>query len=239
MGLFKPRPRRRNLLRLFPPAVVAAAANSDYIAEVLTDTPKAFWEAQDASGNPVDSSGNALNMTSVTGTPLYHAAGPMSDYGIEFDGGEYVSRALVSTVTNDFTIECWLMYRAGSSDRVIWNGSLGANGWALYLNNAQKIIGLAGGVAFLTAGTTALTADTWYHVALVRDSANSNKWTYYLNGAVDLANAGTTAPNAPSGGDTGFGSRDGAAQHRIAYAAIYETALSAARISAHYNASLP
>lgn len=207
-----------------------------YYQEVLRDTPVAFWPMQDTSGNPVDVSGNSRDMTSVTGTPDYQfEAGPFGrDYAIRLVGGEALNRSsVVSTATNDLTMEMWIkFYTFSAADQVVFhNGNAATNGWGIRAEgNTYKV--LVGAIAELTAESAS--EDIWFHIVANRDSGDSSRWKYYANGAVANSNAGTTAPNTPSGTVL-----IGAAslQISIAYVAVYDSALSAARIAAHYNAA--
>lgn len=213
-------------------------AQARYQREVMRDTPRAFWPLQDASGNPVDVSGNGLNMTTIVGTPDYRQTGPFGDdYSILTASGESIATSTqVSVVQNDFTMEMWLYIEAvASGDRlVLHNGGAGgaSSGWGIRMDTGDRFCGLAGGIAEQTVRGIGLF--TWTHLVVQRVSTDSNRWKYYQNGNLTLANAGTTNPNAPSG-ITQFG--DTNLQIRSAYIAIYETALSAARILAHYNAA--
>lgn len=219
-----------------PQWAAPATAQAAYCREVMRDTPRAFWPLQDASGNPVDVSGNGLDMTTIAGTPDYRQAGPFgNDYSILTAGGESIARSTqVSTVQNNFTMEMWVIFEivAANDQLVLHNGSVGANGWGIRMDTGDRFCGLAGGVAEQTVRGIGLF--TWTHLVVLRDSSDSSRWKYYQNGVVTLANAGTTNPTAPSG-TTQFGHTN--LQMRSAYIAIYETALSAARIAAHFNAA--
>lgn len=205
-----------------------------YIENVMLDTPRAFYKMQDTSGNPVDSSGNSLNLTSVAGTPEYQQTGPMGDYGIRCVGGETLDRSgHISTVTNNLTMEGWFNVELTTGDDQIlfYNGNSGSNGWGIVVDNNGKFQYLCGGVALGTASSAAIEGVGYRHIVVVRDAGT---WKYYVNGVSDTANAGTTAPGTPSG-VTKMGG--GSVQTVYAYVAVYETALSAATILTHYNAS--
>lgn len=209
-----------------------------YISEVLADSPKAFWEEQDASGNPVDSSGNGLDMTSISGSPSYRKIGPQgNDYGIETAGSQQFSRSTISTVVNNLTIEMWLYPEIITDIRqgVFLNGNSASNGYGVYVDTSTlKYHVLICGVAFGAASTTPLVLNVWQHLVVVR---RSGQWEYWRNGVQDATNPGTTAPNTPSGGSTAIGNPFSASmQAAQAYVAFYETALSSTRIAAHYNA---
>ncbi len=209
---------------------------SAYAAAVLTDSPVAYWEYQDCSGFPVDSSGSGLNMNAVTSTSglIYRRPGALTDprdLSIEQAGGSTFTRsAPVSTVTNNFTIEMWVKVAAVTftNQALVYNGIGSTDGWGLMIDTDFKLLYLAGGVAFGGKNTTALTVNTWAHIAVTRNTT----WTYYVNGSPD-GTGGTTTPNVPA---TRVQVGDGAVQRFQSHIAIYNTALSAARIAAHYAA---
>jgi hypothetical protein len=209
-----------------------------YANAVLASSPRAYWKCQDVSPNfPVDSSPNGLNMTSLIGTsPQWQQPGPMADYSITYQGGQGHRRATqISTVTDNLTMEWWSNPSIISNqDQMIFNnGNSGTNGWGVLIDTTFKFQYLCGGVAFGANSTAALAANVWSHVVVVR---RSGTWVYYINGSVDTANAGTDAPGTPSGPvDIGGGS---SFLWSAAHIAVYETALSAGTISAHYAAAL-
>lgn len=210
-------------------------AAAEYIAAVLQDTPIAFWKMQDASGNPVDSSGNGFDMTSVTGTPDYQQAGPMSDFGIHFGAGEFTTRSThVSTATDNFTMEVWVYpISIGADGRTLFNNgtSNATQSFGIAVNTTALFVYVAGTVVGNTSAVS-LPLSTWSHVAVKR----SSNWTYYYNGAIDTANATLTAPVSVTG--TVQIAAGNNFDLRVAYVAVYETALSDARILAHYQAGV-
>lgn len=194
-----------------------------------------IWEFQEASGQVIDVSGNSRDSTSVSAGVDYGQAGPMDDRGMTLNGGESIQRNdEVSTVQNDFTIECIVNVTiAAANDQIlVHNGGEGTNGWGIRIESAGQFRGLAGAIAELALGSVIEAAGyTMLHVR--RDSADSNRWKYSVNGVETNANAGTTNPNAPNGtlqiGDDNL-------QHTWGHLAIYETCLSNDRIAQHYAA---
>lgn len=210
--------------------------NSNYAAAVLADAPAVYWQLQDCSGNPVDTSGAGLDCTANTlSANWYRQIGPLTnavlDKSIVMAGGGGCTGPLVSVVQNGFTIEFWIKVdeQPNPNQEMVYNGSGSFNGWGVMREPNGKFRYLAGGVAFGAFSTATISVGPWYHVAIVRNTT----WTYYLNGAVETANAGNTNPNVPTTTTHFFPS---ALQRYCAHIAIYETALSAAQIAAHYAA---
>lgn len=117
---------------------------------------------------------------------------------ISFVGTGQASRNVpVTTVQNNVTLEAWINWNgvASGNSMIIVNGNTGGNGYAIYHNNGA-LRGLLGGVAFLTSNLT-LTANTWQHVALIR---NAGTWSIYLNGVAGTLTNSTATPSIPSAG---------------------------------------
>lgn len=235
-----------------------------YSSEVLADAPLAYYRLGETSGTTmVDSSGNGRNGTYV-GTPALGSAGLLAgdaDTAVDFDGvddhGAVADAAWMDV--NAFTAEAVFRADSTTGDRAIlthtdWSASNFDNttnpgrSWHLIVQGGQINVGLnfsAGSAIYhdLKVGPV-LAVGTTYHVALTWDG---NIARLYLTG-VEVWNSGTTFngrtlrfANQPLkvGASTGFnGSHLGLFDGRIDEAAVYGTALSAARIAAHYNASI-
>lgn len=92
-----------------------------------------------------------------------------------------------------------------------------------------------------TAQTTALTAGTWYHIA-VTYVGSTKTYTYYRNGVSDGSYAFTNAMNTATSGTAYWGSKtilNATIDGKLDDAAIFSRALSATEISDYYNGTLP
>jgi Concanavalin A-like lectin/glucanases superfamily len=104
----------------------------------------------------------------------------------------------------------------------------------LTINNAYS------GTAVGATSDGVIAAGSWYHVAATRDG--SNNWAIYSNGAVVASGNNSTAIQASTsplsiGVSDGNGSKSFPFQGSIDEVAVYNTALSSSRISAHYLAA--
>lgn len=135
---------------------------------------------------------------------------------VQLDGtGDYLSiadHADFDVVGNDFTIEGWIRITStGVYHTFAAKLQSNANGWLFGVDTSNKVYMLVGngsGWAINTAGSgTALSANTWYHLALVK---NGTTWTVYLDGVSDGSGTATGQDLTDAlliGSDTAF-SRD-------------------------------
>lgn len=215
-----------------------------YSSEVLADSPAGYWRCQEASGLIQDSSGNANHANFVAGTPVYHAAGPISSdpptYAITFDGTtEYFDIPDHATldVGDVFTLECWANRNGGSSYRDIFDK--GTNGYMLAISGGgpgDALTLVKQDTADIVASTISVTDNVWRHLVATKNGATSK---LYIDG-VDVTGTVTNATIVNTAVKLTIGSSYGATQFfpgTLAELAIYPTALSAARVLAHYNAA--
>lgn len=211
----------------------------DFIAAINADSPKAFYKCQEASGTIVDSvSGGSQSLSNLFGTIAYQQPGPMGDYSIRFNTtGNAFSNAAASLVTDNFTFGFWGKTGGGSisnSRRCLMNGNSGNRGWEIEVNlDGTFHYGNNAGASAGASSTGVLSASVFKLIHVVR---RSGTWEYYLNGVLDTSNAGTDTPTASLTGDS---VQLGAATDLdiyIAHAFIFESALSATRIAAHFAA---
>lgn len=210
-----------------------------YVAEVLSDSPVGFWKMDEVRGFPQDSSGNGNHMTDgpYDGRRVWRAPGPMpGSYAIRLLGGaaNYFSRSVVTTEVDDISMEMWFAeeYHA-NNDRLFYNGDFDTDpGWGLDLYDfGPQFQALVGGIGFQAQSVNTVSYG-WHQLVIVR---GGGVWTYYFDGALDTANAGTDTPNTPTVA-TWIGS-NGAVQGSFAMCAIYETALSLTQVGDHYAAA--
>jgi hypothetical protein len=212
---------------------------SQYQSIVLADAPTAYWRLGEASGSPlVDEIANAHPLTvtaGMVGHLTYSVPGALvgdSNTGLAFDGAATAGLTVVPSIVPGATvsIEFWLKPSAGGGQ---YTGLIGAggggNGVYWDATNRKIRVNTPGGDVL---NTTPLALGTLYHVVI---AINAGTITFYLNGVADGGGSGWT----------------GAAQiNSVAYAggvalpaglldevAIYPTALSAARVKLHYDAS--
>ena len=214
-----------------------------YQDEVLADGPSGYWRMNETSGGTAfDSSGNnwgglynggyVLNQPTMVG-------GGVSAY-LNGQPGTYVgvtdNAALFGTAS--ITVECWVYPSAPLVSGSFVNRRNGSNvgGFTLEANpNGTQFFANVGGTWYAANGPR-VTLWAWNHVVGVFTSGRHELW---LNGKLfALTTAGVL--NNPAGPITlEFGRNIGGGQlftGRMDEVAIYPTALTAARILAHYTA---
>lgn len=214
---------------------------SAYTTAVLADSPWVFFKLDEASGNPQDSSGNARHVTSTDGSYTYQQTGPFSgSFGVfPANSSQFnVGTPAAPSATDNITAEMWL--KAGSTVGTNNSFILGiGNGWNVAVDTDLTFqVRIATGATFLTNSTAALSTSAWKHIVCVRDSGT---WKYYVNGTIDTANAGTTAPTDPGGGGAIIQfAQDFASDYQVAWSnfAYYTSALSSTQVAAHYDAGV-
>jgi hypothetical protein len=148
----------------------------------------------------VDSGVNVFTPTLVGNTAVSSADFYISPTSLYFDGaGDYVTVPDNGAwdFTGQFTVELTIKFtgRSGIGQAIIsnWRWSVGTNtGWTLSATPDTGKLGfgandgsLWNGIPFNLTGTTTVLMNTWYHVALTRDSSNVVRM--FLNGSLEAS----------------------------------------------------
>lgn len=127
----------------------------------------------------------------------------ISPLALALTNNQYCTGALVTNLTDNFGIECWVRpaTAAGGGAVLAYNGLRG-NGWGLYLSGTNYQA-LFGGVLFFGSAPTAV--GTWTHVALVRDNGLATLFTNGVPAATALTPPLTPTTSFTVGGNALFG----------------------------------
>jgi len=198
----------------------------------------AYWRLDEGSGTTADdSSGNGRDGTYTNGVTLGStgALAGDSDTAASFDGSNdsvQVADDSALRLDGSFTIEFWARQLSfvNSLPGILYKGQGTPHGfeiWAdssgeLWFRRHNRIVG---------SGSGALTG-SFRHFVVTYDGTNA-RW--YVDGALNATAAVNLPPNNDST-DLEIGKADDYGQNVIDEVAIYDTALSATRIAAHYTA---
>jgi hypothetical protein len=153
-----------------------------------------------ASTTFTDSSSNNFTITTVGNTINSTADFKYGTASAYFDGvGDYLTAPDSSAwdFTGQFCVECWFKCtgNSGAAQSLISNyrWSIGTNtGWGLEVTPGTGKAyfrandgSLWNGIAFQLTGTTTIQLNTWYHIAVTRDSSNMTR--LFLNGVQEAS----------------------------------------------------
>jgi RHS repeat-associated protein len=216
-------------------------APGQYRSSVLADGPLGYWRLGEASGTVgSDASGNALDLTYANVTLAQAAAiDSDTDKAASFNGSSSKgSRSIVTTATSNFSLEAWVRWSGASATATqifLLNGTYNVNGYRVQLNGVSgansRVYVFKGATAFDTGYT--LPANSWTHLVATVDASSNLR--FYVNGALSYGPVSFGAVTVPTG-ETVAGSTGTTRffNGRLDELAVYNTALSANRVAAHY-----
>jgi hypothetical protein len=214
------------------------------------DAPVRYYRLDEASGTVAyDISGQGANGT-YHGAPTLGVAGAISgdtDTAVTFASAssQYVGSASTTAMPTGsaaWTLEAWVKISANPSVRqeVVSIGEAGTSLAAAYIAIQTTGKVEAGLWTVNVLSTAALTTGVWHHVAVTYAGGSGGVVTLYVDSVSQGTNTGTGAL-AYTGTAMTIGAGSGASitdyfSGSIDEPAVYATALSSTRISAHYSA---
>ncbi len=220
-----------------------------YASTILADSPKAWYRMSEASGLIQDSSGNAMNADASTGTCNYHQTTPIlsdpTDFAIGFTGSQRfeVPDNNIIDVGDIYTVEAWVK-RASSglalTETICDRGSgafkFGIAGTDLpaHTNQLYLTVPGTGDVAF---SSVAITDTVWHYCAVTKSGSTV---AMYLDG---LDRTGTVTNQTSASNTSKFfigatRNADDFCQSTLDELALYGTALTSAKVQAHWAAAM-
>jgi hypothetical protein len=228
-------------------------APSTYVTQVLTDNPVAYWRLdEDRAATLFDRTGTGNNGL-FNGSPTLQAPGALvdPDKAVSFNGTTQYAQVDYKAALNPappFTLEAWLNPTAGAttlptafasrslSPKRGYSIVAGTNDrWQVWLGD-----GVSGTWRILTGPAVVLNA--WTHLAVtVAPVSGAFQATLYVNGVQKARQTftGTYSPNTAKPLRLAAGRTESTAAEffpgSVDDAAVYNTALSATRVNAHYT----
>ena len=227
-----------------------------YKSTVMSDNPLDYWRLGDSSGvSPTAPDALQRDDGRFVGSPSFGAAGALNsdaNTAAGFNGSTYADLAEpIPFGASNFTIEGWFKTSSAAANQQIWESDYSGTvaqpqDVFLGLEAGKMVFQVAdqtGASAFVTS-TSTYTNGAWHYVAAVR---NGNTFTLYVDGA-SVGSTTQTIGNVDLSGSIpriGDGQSANSNSHDTYYfggsldeIAVYGSALSSSRVSAHYNAGL-
>lgn len=220
--------------------------------QILLDAPVGYWPMDELAGTTAyDHGPNAYHMVGAATTTLgvqsflKGTAGGLTATG--HFGREGLTNAALPAGTAALTIEGW-MYKTSTVDGVLF--SYGGTPAGNTINFQRGVSNFAFSDGINTGNNkqwiTAPVLNQWEHLAMTFAGGAGGAFVLYLNGVADLTttnniNTGSLATAANDATRVGLRRDDtngGYYPGRAAHVAIFASALSAARIKAHYEAGI-
>lgn len=211
-----------------------------YSSEVLSDSPAMYLRLGESSGTNANDETANNNDGTYQNTPTLGATGPLhndANTAVTLNGStQYITVADHATLdTADvMTVEFWLKTASVGVVRV---ADKGTNAYVIKVDTGFMLLQKEG-VASIAASTVAVNDDAWHHVAVAKNAATTN---IYVDG-VDRTGAVTDQTLASNATNLAVGSNPGGSADffpgSVDEVAVYPTALTAARVLAHFNAGI-
>ena len=141
-----------------------------------------------------DSSANGYAVSVFGNTQISTAQSKFGGSSLRFGGtGDYLTVASATPLLLSvplFQVECWV-YRAttGVAHTIASKGTTSI-GWTLQINASDKLVLTINTSTILTTSTSSIPANTWTHIAITRDAANTNRM--FVNGVLEASNANSS-----------------------------------------------
>lgn len=224
-------------------SVAESPGNPTYVSEVLADSPLGYWRLGETSGTTaVDMSGNGRNGT-YAGTYTRGTKGAIT----ALDTATYFGIGSVDIVSSTLqpstavTVEAWVKPTATCGNCAIFDKSANGGTNSSFLmweaSGRVKCRFIKGGTQYNVQSDGLIPDDVWSHVACTWDGTTIRM---YVDGTVQSQTTALTAPISTGTGWSRIGRlADGtySMYGEIDEVAVYGTALSQTRITAHYKAA--
>lgn len=163
------------------------------------------------------------------------------DYALDFTtGDDHVEVPYDATLNlpDGLTMECWIYFDLLSVGQAVWGKAYAATHTAPYFEYTMFVLGTGLQMRMNTSTwnpSHVFSTGQWYHVVW---TADGTKWRYYIDGSATDSTANANLPQNTNSQPLIFGQNASSGEEfdgKIDEAKIYNEALTAAEITAHYN----
>jgi hypothetical protein len=225
---------------------------SFYSQTILQDGPISYWRLGELTGTTaVDVQGVASGTYTGTGIVIGKAGAIASDNdaAASFPATSFTAALLANVAALNLggsacTLECWVKTSVSSFSHLIggYNANSPFNGYALAIGpvTAGKLAYWSGGGnsnSWFESPGVSVADGSWHYVAV---TVSATQTILYIDGAASGSIAADLRPTSYAGGRALASRADGASglNGLLDESAIYNVALSPARIAAHYQAGV-
>lgn len=216
-----------------------------YDSVILSDSPVLYYKMDETSGTVLTDSGSAAdNLTLGASTSFSQGALYVGGQSLKGIAGQWVGSNATASPSSiigpPITVETWIDYPGTSGNPYIFNyGNGGTRGYSIVIggttlnSNGTRLVAVNWGWNWKAASTTL--SPGIHHVVAV--SASAGNWTFYVDGTSigSVSNSGSINALTSDAMNVCY-PNTGVCITRQAATAVYASALSAARVSAHYAA---
>jgi hypothetical protein len=232
----------------------SARATAGYRDAVMSDGPVAYWRLGEAPGSTDAASQTGQFPGTYVGSPSLGQPGLIAedaDTSMRFDGvDDRVTADGLTTITswpNGYSLEAWVTTATTTQEAHImaFNSNTGGNRMAIFRDEPTdkfKFHECEASTCAVATSTTTPQIGSVYHVVVTVDGSNNG--VLYVNGKPEATFVSTKRPPSNGlftiGGEYDTGPTPSSLWiGTIDEAAVYQKALTAAQVQAHYQAGLP
>lgn len=221
--------------------VPSAAAALTYAQEVLADSPLGYWKFNEGSGTSVTDYGSANKTITLFNTPTMSNNGPMTGekcLTLASASSQYGTASSADFQTGDtFSFEYWIKRSATQSAyQFIMARGIAAGDLCFLVDNTNHLQAQTRpGNNFVVSSATLTDTASWHHVVITKSGSTR---VLYVDGA-SAAFTGSDTTVADGAATTWYFGQLNSGSYfdgSLAHMAYYTTALSGARVAAHYAA---
>lgn len=224
-----------------PRAVDADSQSDAYAAVVAADAPAAYWRLDDPSGSTAVADSAGTNVGAVSGTVTQQTAGVLTgDAATSFDGvsgSVDVPAAASLEPSSGVSVEAWIETTSTADQAAFDDGALRLH---VDAGTVSASVGASDGPAPYELAGNGVADGLWHHVVVTQDATGV---TLYVDGSAVAAAAWTSSQLAGYAETTALGhcagdcADDQFFSGTLDEVAVYDTALSAERVTAHFDAA--